>query len=167
MWFVRWHFKFRHLVGCGEWGTVTLILIACSLHLLVQTSCCAVVNFRKQPVLWKIELFSFCLTYCRRTEQTQQQVQALWSVLVSDYCYKVPVSSPPPPFLPKWEFDDKVTWLCLALRKIERFKNSCRLRATEKTCKENLLEWVKWKFVVWRLLNTWLTWKSWEKFVWG
>lgn len=85
--------------------------------------------------------------------------EVFWLVIIA---IKSSVSSPSPPFLPRWEFDDKVTWLCLTLKKIGRFKNSCMLQATRKACKENLLEQVKWKFAVWKLPNTWLTGKSWE-----
>lgn len=89
--------------------------------------------------------------------------EVFWLVIIA---IKSSVSSPPPPSLPKWEFDDKVTWLCLTLKEIERFKNSCMLQATQKACKKNLLEWVKWKFAAWKLPNTWLTWKPQETFDW-
>lgn len=59
--------------------------------------------------------------------------EVFWLVIIA---IKSSVSSPPPPFLPKREFDDKVTWLCLSLKKIERCKNSRMLQATWKACKE-------------------------------
>lgn len=157
MWYVRWQFKFRHLVSCGGRGTVTLVLIACSLHSLVQTSCRVVISFRKQPGLWKIKLFSFCLTYCRRTEQTQQQVQALWSVLVSDYCYNVLCFFTPTTLLAKMRIWWQGNLTLPRPQKDRKIKNSCVLQATQKACKENLLEWVKWKFDAWKLPHIHLT----------